>query len=183
MKKWLCMVLCIGMMFGVLGCGEEKAPAERQTDQQKEIENEAADTFDFTIDEFVQATDERLTERGKKLLSEYELVEDGANLMYKINDTSSLMVEINEESRKVEGFIFYETFDYLSGEELDNYTALLINSLIVIDPYDIQEIYEDLNLESTEEGTTFAEGTNAKYIYEVKDGVGKVSAIPATAFE
>ena len=103
--------------------------------------------------------------------------------MYKINDTSSLMAEINEESRKVEGFIFYETFDYLSGEELDNYTALLINSLIVIDPYDIQKIYEDLNLESTEEGTTFAEGTNAKYIYEVKDGVGKVSAIPATAFE
>ena len=106
MKKWLCMVLCIGFIFGVSGCGEEKVPAEQQTDQQEELENEVADTFDFTIDEFVQATDERLTERGKKLLSEYELVEDGVNLMYKINDTSSLMAEINEESRKVEGFIF-----------------------------------------------------------------------------
>ena len=22
MKKWLCMVLCIGMMFGTVGCGD-----------------------------------------------------------------------------------------------------------------------------------------------------------------
>lgn len=22
MKKWLCMVLCIGMMFGATGCGD-----------------------------------------------------------------------------------------------------------------------------------------------------------------
>ena len=189
MKKWLCMVLCAGMMFGSAGCGgtepttEPEQQEERVAEEQEDAESEAADTFDFTIDEFVQAVDERLTEDERTLLSEYELVDDGGKLMYKINDTTSLMAEINEENRKVKGFILYATPSYLSDEELSNYVSLVLNSLATVDPDDMAEIYEALNLGSTKECMNFAEGTNAKYIYELKDGVGKISILPAALFE
>ena len=184
MKKWLCFVLCFGMAIGASGCGgsEEETSAEVQLNQTEETEKEENDVFDFTIDEFVQSVDERLGKMERKLLSEYELVDDGTKRMYKLTDTTALMAEINEDSSKVEGFIFYATVDYLSGEDSDNYAFLLLNSIVVIDPYDMKQIYEELNLESTEEGIYFSEGTNAKYIYEVKDGIAKVSAIPSSAF-
>ncbi len=190
MKKWLCMVLCAGMMFGAAGCGGTEPTTEPEQQQEEQIaeepedaESEAADTFDFTIDEFVQSVDERLTEREKRLLSDYELVDDGETLMYKLNDSTSLMAALNEDSRKVKGFIFYETFADLSDEELGDYVSLLINSLAVIDFYDVQRIFDDLKLDSTEEGTYFAEGENAKYVYEVEAGVGMVTALPRAIFE
>ena len=40
MKKWLCMVLCIGMMFGAVGCGDAEQTTEPEEKQEEQAKKE-----------------------------------------------------------------------------------------------------------------------------------------------
>ena len=40
MKKWLCMVLCIGMMFGAVGCGDAEQTTEPEEKQEEQVKKE-----------------------------------------------------------------------------------------------------------------------------------------------
>ena len=181
-KRLFALTMTLLLAFVCFGCGgsAEEAPAE---EPQVEETVEETDVFDFTMDEFVTSVDGFLSNSEKKLLSTYEITEEGNEITYTLSDGVYLYAEVSETTGKVKGIILHETMNTLSDENINNYTALLVDSIASVDPHDLNQIVTDLNLMETTEGTYFAEGTTGNYIYQVEGNIAKVSILPAAAFE
>ena len=181
-KKLFTITMTLLLAFGCAACGgsDTEAPVEETPIEESSPEN---DVFDFTMDEFVASVDGFLNNSDKKLLSTYEITEDGNKITYTLSDGVYLYAEVSEATGKVKGIILHETMNTLSDENINNYTALIIDTIASVDPHNLNQIVTDLNLMETNEGTYFAEGTTGNYIYSVEGNIAKVSILPAAAFE
>ncbi len=179
-KRLFALTMALILSFSCFGCGSNEAEAPVEETKTEEIET---DVFNFTMDEFVTSVDGFLSNSDKKLLSTYEITEDGNNITYTLADGVYLYAEVSETSGKVKGIILHETMNTLNNEDINNYTALLIDSIASVDPQDLNQIVTDLNLMETTEGTYFAEGAIGNYIYQVEGNIAKVSILPAAAFK
>lgn len=176
-RKWsilLSAVLCFGLFAGCGGTAEEaQEEAVLKTGSQEDI-----DPFPFTVDEFISSMDERLALESGTPLSEYKVEEKEGQLFYMLDELPLLIVRKEADTEMVNGIMFYADAAYISDEEIDEYSALLVSGILVIDPEDAWSIVADLDLSVFEEGTKTAEGKNATYNYTVKDYVGTVTILP-----
>lgn len=189
MKKLFALLLCGVLAVGAVGGCGNKQEVEKPQGEQQEQEGQKDETqavFEFTKNEYVTLVDERMANRERKLLSEYpaetkETTIEGSQqtaTIYLMDEKVNLTICEDKKTGKVSNISFFETFNILSGEALDDYTALLINSLIVLEPEMVKDIVNELGLEETEDTTKVTEGANGTYIYTVKDGIAMISAFP-----
>ncbi|MBQ9091203.1 MAG: hypothetical protein IJY52_02900, partial [Anaerotignum sp.] len=107
-KRLFALTMTLLLAFVCFGCGgsAEEAPAE---EPQVEETVEETDVFDFTMDEFVTSVDGFLSNSEKKLLSTYEITEEGNEITYTLSDGVYLYAEVSETTGKVKGIILHET--------------------------------------------------------------------------
>lgn len=168
MKKWLCLCLCAGLSFGVVGCGSTAETTEQTTQQTQEQEQKEETTGQETKEiqeqaegatDFFNSINDILTYAEAPTLDTWERTVD-ANETIKYKYTNG--EEYVEVCYSQTGIVLVSYYGDPSSDLVKIFAIPTVQSIKYFDGDDAETIAEQLNLFDPVEGDSTTVGESGK---------------------